>query len=298
MAAITVGVPIYNGGDLLGRSLENLRQQSFEDFEVIVLDNCSTDDSRETVQAFVDEDPRFTLFVQLENKGPLTNFAATRDAPWSAFFLWRTYDDTCDTNYLEMLWRRLTSDPSADLAVGRRVGVREECAPGLIAGYPDLSGREGIARKRDLLLGYHAAWFYGLYRTEAIWRAFHWGWRAYPQVWAHDHIALLPFLLDKRIAYEGSTSFYQYETTLSQSRNVPAARLDKLRVLLAFYRAGIGYIEGSETLAPVMGGLRGRMIMLRHAKRCTFKVKHLIFGDRPPGRRRTRRRIAAARGHS
>ncbi len=48
MAAITVGVPIYNGGDLLRRSLENLRQQSFEDFEIIVLDIDDTDD---TVQA-------------------------------------------------------------------------------------------------------------------------------------------------------------------------------------------------------------------------------------------------------
>ncbi len=62
--SISVIVPIYNGGGWLRPALESLRGQSFRDFEVIMVNDGSTDDSEEVCRAFSDLDSRFRLVTQ------------------------------------------------------------------------------------------------------------------------------------------------------------------------------------------------------------------------------------------
>lgn len=49
---ISVIVPVYNAGSSLGHALEGLKCQSFKDFEVVFVDDCSTDGSAETMRSF------------------------------------------------------------------------------------------------------------------------------------------------------------------------------------------------------------------------------------------------------
>lgn len=64
MAAITIGVPVYNEEILLERALEALRTQPFADIEVLIYDNASTDKTPEIAQRFVAQDSRFHYFRQ------------------------------------------------------------------------------------------------------------------------------------------------------------------------------------------------------------------------------------------
>lgn len=66
---ISVIMAAYNGAGLLPETLASLEAQSFGDFEVIVVDDCSTDDTRETVSAW--HDPRVRLISLEENGGPV-----------------------------------------------------------------------------------------------------------------------------------------------------------------------------------------------------------------------------------
>ena len=43
--AISVIIPLYNAEKFIGECLESLLAQTFQDFEVIVVDDCSTDSS-------------------------------------------------------------------------------------------------------------------------------------------------------------------------------------------------------------------------------------------------------------
>lgn len=52
---ITVFTPAYNRANLLPRLYESLKQQTFKDFEWVLVDDGSTDNTRETVQNFIDE---------------------------------------------------------------------------------------------------------------------------------------------------------------------------------------------------------------------------------------------------
>ena len=65
---VTVIVPAYNAGWCVGRTLESLKQQVFADFECVIVDDGSTDDTAERVRESIAGDPRFRL-VQQTNAG-------------------------------------------------------------------------------------------------------------------------------------------------------------------------------------------------------------------------------------
>ncbi|MEP4192202.1 MAG: glycosyltransferase, partial [Sneathiella sp.] len=66
---VTIGMPVYNAGAYLAEALESLLSQSFADFEIVVSDNCSTDNTREIVEVFAERDDRVRLIRQKENIG-------------------------------------------------------------------------------------------------------------------------------------------------------------------------------------------------------------------------------------
>lgn len=64
MAKISVIVPIYNSARLLNKCLDSLAKQTFDDFEVLMIDDGSTDNSLEICQRYVAKDSRFRFFHQ------------------------------------------------------------------------------------------------------------------------------------------------------------------------------------------------------------------------------------------
>ncbi|MDE3115120.1 MAG: glycosyltransferase family 2 protein, partial [Pseudomonadota bacterium] len=62
----SVVIPVYNRAELLRSALESVRAQSCQDFEIVVVDDGSTDDPAKTVAAFAD--PRIRC-VRQNNRG-------------------------------------------------------------------------------------------------------------------------------------------------------------------------------------------------------------------------------------
>lgn len=99
---ISVIVPIYNGGGWLRPALESLRGQSFKDFEVIMVNDGSTDGSEEVCKEFCDMDSRYRLVAQ-----PNSGVSAARNlgiemakGDWIAFM---DADDVMPPDALEIL---------------------------------------------------------------------------------------------------------------------------------------------------------------------------------------------------
>lgn len=69
MPKVSIIVPIYNGEKFLAEALESLRKQTFKDFEVIIVDDGSTDKSFEIALDFLAKDERFQVFHRPTNRG-------------------------------------------------------------------------------------------------------------------------------------------------------------------------------------------------------------------------------------
>lgn len=90
---LSIGLPVYNGGRFLARSLEALLGQSFEDFELIISDNASTDDTSEICRHYVRQDERVVYHRQRHNIGSSPNHNYVVDAARGELFKWASYDD-------------------------------------------------------------------------------------------------------------------------------------------------------------------------------------------------------------
>ena len=66
---LSVIVPIYNVQDYVVAALQSLQEQSFTDFEAILVEDKSTDDSLAVIQEFAHEDPRFYIIQHKTNQG-------------------------------------------------------------------------------------------------------------------------------------------------------------------------------------------------------------------------------------
>ncbi|GAA3260620.1 hypothetical protein GCM10020258_23230 [Sphingomonas yabuuchiae] len=81
---VSVVIPAYNGAALIGETLASLGEQTLTAWEALVIDDCSSDDTRELVRNW--PDPRVRLIENAVNGGPVTTrnrgFAEARGAIW------------------------------------------------------------------------------------------------------------------------------------------------------------------------------------------------------------------------
>jgi glycosyltransferase involved in cell wall biosynthesis len=71
MALVSIIVPCYNYGNYIPEALASIREQTYPDWECIIVDDGSTDNSREVIEAFIENDQRFRL-IKIANSGVST----------------------------------------------------------------------------------------------------------------------------------------------------------------------------------------------------------------------------------
>ena len=69
---VSVCIPVYNCERYIGEAIESVLNQTLQDFELIVCDNCSTDNTLKVVEGY--RDPRIRVFRNERNLGQSANF--------------------------------------------------------------------------------------------------------------------------------------------------------------------------------------------------------------------------------
>jgi len=64
---ITVLMPVYNGEKYIGEAIESILNQTFANYEFVIIDDCSTDKSKKNIQTY--HDPRINFISNNENLG-------------------------------------------------------------------------------------------------------------------------------------------------------------------------------------------------------------------------------------
>lgn len=100
---ISIIIPIYNTSKYLRECLDSLTPQLVDDIEILLIDDCSTDNSVEIAKEYVEKDNRIRLFVQPQNAG--VSSARNRGILGSRgdFICFIDSDDFVEKNYVQRL---------------------------------------------------------------------------------------------------------------------------------------------------------------------------------------------------
>ena len=123
MVKVSIGVPIYNVEAYLRECLDSIMNQTFKDFEVIMVDDGSTDDSFNICQEYVARDNRFKLIHQ-ENKGLAGARNTCLKYMHGEYITWIDSDDVVDNNYLERLLT-VQAETGADIVKCLKKHIRD-----------------------------------------------------------------------------------------------------------------------------------------------------------------------------
>lgn len=120
---VSIIIPVYNGEKYLEECLESVRRQTFRDFQVLVINDGSTDGSREIVERFCREDGRFEV-LDVPNGGVSKARNIGIDRSRGEYL---TFVDSDDCLYDESLdtFVRVAEETKAQVVVGRFAGGRE-----------------------------------------------------------------------------------------------------------------------------------------------------------------------------
>lgn len=126
MPKVSVIIPNYNHARYLAQRIQSVLNQTFTDFEVLVLDDCSTDQSMAVITDFASRDSRIKIVENSENSG--STFAQWNKGVSLANgeYIWiAESDDYCEPVLLEKLVHILDDHPNVGIAFAQSTIVDE-----------------------------------------------------------------------------------------------------------------------------------------------------------------------------
>jgi glycosyltransferase involved in cell wall biosynthesis len=113
---LSIGLPVYNGENYLAEAIDALLGQTFGDFELLISDNASTDETAHICARYRALDPRVRYFRQDRNIGCAPNHNFVVSQARGALFKWAAHDDLYACELLERCVDALDKYPNAVLA--------------------------------------------------------------------------------------------------------------------------------------------------------------------------------------
>jgi glycosyltransferase involved in cell wall biosynthesis len=120
---VTLAMPVYNGENFIRKAIESLLAQTFEDFELIISDNASSDSTREIITSYQRMDSRIRLIKNARNLGAAENQNLGFRESKGEYFKWCAHDDEIDPAYIEKLVAKLDENPELSLAFGKTICI-------------------------------------------------------------------------------------------------------------------------------------------------------------------------------
>lgn len=248
MVEITVLLPVYNGDGFLDETLKSLRQQSFADFEVLCIDDCSDDGSADVIHRHAALDERIIYLHTGRNLGSAPkalNFAAQKAK--GSWFVYSSQDDLFSQDWLARLHQRVLAT-GADAVLPDVVFYHAE-SPGdgrKITGYRGdrsaiLSGREAFVASLDWTISGYALWPASFLKMDGFddFGAF-----------ADEYTVRRFFLKCRTIAFCSGVFFYRQDNAAAMTKKPSPSRLDAADTSLRLWHLILENGFGPEVHGP------------------------------------------------
>ncbi|MBU6338598.1 MAG: glycosyltransferase family 2 protein [Rickettsiales bacterium] len=110
---VSIGLLIYNAEKYLKYAIESLLKQDYENFEIVISDNCSTDKTEEICRYYAKQDSRISYHRNKENIGAAKNYDLVFRLSKGKYFAWASFDDVWHEKFISKCVECLESHPDA-----------------------------------------------------------------------------------------------------------------------------------------------------------------------------------------
>ena len=167
---VSIGMPVYNGSSYLRVAIDSLLAQTLDDFEIVISDNASEDDTQQICEEYVARDDRVKYSRVAENLGALPNFNRVWELSSGKYFKWASHDDWISPRYLEKCVEAMEADDGIALAYGQmcRIDGEDNTKVLVYAPAPIVRSTSMISRFHDSLwkLKFHP--IFGVFRSDVF----------------------------------------------------------------------------------------------------------------------------------
>lgn len=212
---VSIGMPVYNGAKFVRQALDSLLAQTFTDFELIISDNASIDDTEKICREYADKDSRIRYVRQMQNKGISFNIPFVLGQAVGEYFMWAAHDDFWASSYIEECLRGFEEQKAVILVssmwdnLDEKSGEVTPSGPAVSTVRMSAAERFSVVEKR--LYSNGGGMFYGIYKRQVLVQAM-----PFVNVPAADHIFVVDFAL--------RGEFYGVPKRLFTKRFVPRMR--------------------------------------------------------------------------
>lgn len=122
---VSVCLPVFNGAKFLRSAIESVLAQTHQNFELLISDDCSTDDSLSVILEFAKQDSRVRYWRNETRLGLFSNYNATIAQARGSFIKPFAQDDLWNSRIIERSLKVLQENPNVELVSTRRIMVDE-----------------------------------------------------------------------------------------------------------------------------------------------------------------------------
>lgn len=230
---VSLGLPVFNGENYIAETLESILSQSFHDFELIISDNASTDDTEQICRRFADRDARIRYIRQPENMGAAANYDFVFHQSRGTYFKWCAHDDVLGERFIEACVTHLDEHASSVGALPRDIRVID--GNGALLSRVDIDLDPSTLSPARRFAHYlrqdpptHCSPFFALYRRAALAKT-----NLHGDYVSSDRVLIGEMLLHGRLALvDGAASFsfrqhdQQYSARMLQGQEFSIAWID------------------------------------------------------------------------
>lgn len=170
---VTIGMRLHNPDRYLSGALDSLLAQDYQNYELIISDNASTDNTEQICRAYAARDPRIRYCRNQENIRGFRNRNKLMKMATGKYFMLAAHDDLRAPSCISECVAALEQNPEAVFCCTQAVFIEEDgvVVPGYEQGHPKF-GTPGLNRRHRVraFLARPGAWYgySGLMRTSAL----------------------------------------------------------------------------------------------------------------------------------
>ena len=138
---VSICIPTFNGAGYIREVIDSVLQQEYQDFEIVIVDNCSTDQTAAVVKEFSSRYENIRFFRNEENIGLAGNLNRCLEYARGEYIKYLCVDDLLLPGCLEQMAAALDEHPTVSLVCGGRLSINEA---GLAFGLRRYSSRKEV----------------------------------------------------------------------------------------------------------------------------------------------------------